>query len=68
MLEWEAVESTGSHNHVGRVERARVPGGWLVMAYGWTEDYGHPTSCPLGLTFYPDPDHEWDGNSLPKDV
>ncbi len=33
--------------------RAKVPGGWLVV-YG--KDF---------ITFYPDPDHKWDGSSLP---
>jgi hypothetical protein len=32
--------------------RTKVPGGWLIAAPG------------AGLTFYPDPDHEWDGGSL----
>jgi hypothetical protein len=31
--------------------RAKVPGGWLV-------------ACDTGVTFYPDPGHEWDGASL----
>jgi hypothetical protein len=31
--------------------RAKVPGGWLV-------------TCGAGVTFYPDPQHEWDGLSL----
>lgn len=31
--------------------RAKVPGGWLV-------------TCGAGVTFYPDPAHEWDGSSL----
>ncbi|MGD0667455.1 MAG: hypothetical protein ABSB23_07830 [Bryobacteraceae bacterium] len=31
--------------------RAKVPGGWLV-------------TCGTGVTFYPDPGHEWDGASL----
>ena len=30
--------------------RAKVPGGWLV-------------ACGTGITFYPDPSHEWDGTS-----
>lgn len=34
------------------VMRARVPYGWLVMA-------------GAALAFYPDPDHQWDGTSLP---
>lgn len=33
------------------VARAKVPGGWLV-------------ACGAGVTFYPDPAHEWDGASL----
>lgn len=37
------------------LRRFRVPGGWLVTC---KNDYGHS-----GITFYPDPDHVWDGNS-----
>ena len=33
------------------VARAKVPGGWLV-------------ACGSGVTYYPDPTHEWDGTSL----
>jgi hypothetical protein len=36
-----------------RMRRAKVAGGWLVAVTG------------AGLTFYPDPEHEWDGASLP---
>ena len=42
----------------GEMRRAKIPGGWLV------------TWCPAGvtegtgLTFVPDPQHEWDGGSL----
>ena len=35
------------------VHRAKVPGGWLVVVI-------HNTS---GITFYPDPEHAWDGGS-----
>ncbi|MBX3472404.1 MAG: hypothetical protein KF878_36595 [Planctomycetes bacterium] len=34
------------------LHRAKVPNGWFVMT---------PRG---GLTFYPDPSHSWDGNSL----
>jgi hypothetical protein len=34
--------------------RAKIPGGWLLRGGG---------DGPL--TFVPDPDHKWDGNSLP---
>jgi hypothetical protein len=37
------------------VYRAKVPGGWLVLGDG-----GNGLS---GVTFYPDPRHEWDGGS-----
>jgi len=33
--------------------RAKVPGGWFVHLVG------------AGPFFYPDPDHKWDGSSLP---
>jgi hypothetical protein len=36
-----------------RMRRAAVPGGWLVAVTG------------AGLTYYPDPEHAWDGTSLP---
>jgi hypothetical protein len=32
--------------------RAKVPGGWLVALAG------------AGVTFYPDPEHQWDGSSV----
>lgn len=37
--------------------RARVPGGWLIFI--WT-----PGRSGLGsVTFYPDPQHAWDGGT-----
>lgn len=39
------------------VYRARVPGGWLIFI--WT-----PGRSGLGsATFYPDPNHEWNGGT-----
>ena len=40
------------------VSRAKIPGGWLVCL-----ESGSVRSS--GLTFVPDPNHEWDGGSLP---
>ena len=37
--------------------RAKVPGGWFVVVVGGESE--SPT-----LTFYPDPEHVWDGKSL----
>ena len=51
MLNWEKVDTADP-----RMYRAKVPGGWLVMIV-----WGNEAS----ITFYPDPDHEWDGSSLP---
>lgn len=39
-----------------RLYRAKVPGGWLLK---YDERDG-----AAGLTFMPDPEHAWDGNSL----
>jgi hypothetical protein len=40
--------SAGSYS----IARAKVPGGWLVVAGN------------SGVTFYPDPEHSWNGESL----
>jgi hypothetical protein len=50
---WEKIESEGWLTG-GELWRAKVPGGWLIMLF-----------TIQGVTFYPDPKHEWDGNSLP---
>lgn len=56
-LRWEAV---GMHyeklGNKGIIWRCKVPGGWLLRDHG-----GNSTS----ITFYPDPDHIWNGCSLP---
>lgn len=41
-----------------RVNRAKIPGGWLVII---TSNSGG------GTTFYPDPHHKWDGGSVADD-
>lgn len=53
MIVWEDLKSSTSID----VKRAKVPGGWLV--------YVQYTVDSAGITFYPDPNHEWDGSSLP---
>jgi hypothetical protein len=50
LLLWKSVKS--SHREI---LRAKVPGGWLVLAAGGSD----------ALAFYPDPKHLWDGASLP---
>jgi hypothetical protein len=53
-LNWEKIKN--SHfPYAGDSYRAKVLGGWLVMIPGGTAP---------GLTFLPDCDHLWDGNSI----
>jgi hypothetical protein len=56
-LVWEDLRSSRAGGEILKlgwdIYRARVPGGWLVLVI-------HNTS---GLTFYPDPEHRWDGTS-----
>lgn len=59
---WEWIESElEKASRGGAIWRARVPGGWFIA---WRENY-YDVETANGLTFYPDPKHEWDGNSLP---
>lgn len=47
---------------MGAVKRAKVPGGWLVIfdVNGDSNSY----TRGAGITFFPDPSHQWDGSSL----
>ena len=56
-LVWEELNSSrgeGGFFKLGNVHRAKVPGGWFVLV----------SDNARGLTFYPDPEHKWDGGSL----
>jgi len=44
------------------MKRARVPGGWLVIVYNGNDEQN---SYAKSVAFYPDPNHSWNGNSLP---
>ena len=61
ILSWETVNTTrdkkGLLHSEYLVERAKVPGGWLVISQ-FKVGHAH------GLVFVPDPNHEWDGGSL----
>lgn len=57
---WETLSQHGLSGHSdSALLRARVPGGWLVLFY---EAYGRESGS---ITYFPDPDHRWDGSSLP---
>ena len=51
-LKWEEIDQTGNFiSPIRDIERAKVPGGWLVRTQ-LGNDGG-------GLTFIPDPNHSW---------
>jgi hypothetical protein len=62
-LEWEAIEETYDppqhppNSYQGYTYRAPVPGGWLVAIWAGKDDFDHAWGG--GLTFVPDPKHEW---------
>jgi len=62
VLHWETLktkrEEDGILNSKYLVERAKVPGGWIVITQ-------FHLGTGLGSVFLPDPKHEWDGGSLP---
>ena len=64
MFVWEELEPRVSYlsGKVGKAApfyRAKVPGGWIVCLLAAV-----PNGGAGGLTFFPDPDHKWDGSTL----
>ncbi len=57
MLRWEKLKNEGLS--YGHIYRAKVPGGWLVAIQLMLGASGGE-----GITFYPGPNHKWDGSSL----
>jgi hypothetical protein len=62
-LTWELLRSSGLPASC-QVRRFKVPGGWLIYIYAESTDGRYPYAHG-GLTFYPDPEHKWDGGSTP---
>lgn len=57
MLTFESIETQSKFAGIN-ISRAKVPGGWLVMAVSVTiPTFGN-------VAFVPDVDHTWDGSSL----
>jgi hypothetical protein len=61
MIIWEELEKSYLVNgqikpSLYPIRRAKVPGGWLVRT---------SSAEGAGICFYPDPQHKWDGSSLP---
>jgi hypothetical protein len=51
-LKFEKLEVEGQSV---RVNRAKIPGGWLLVVM---------SNSGGGVTFCPDPEHKWDGKSI----
>lgn len=51
-LVWEEL---GGEKSPTRIYRTKIPGGWLIA--NWDVQGS-------GTTFVPDPNHQWDGNSV----
>jgi hypothetical protein len=51
MLTFEKIDVEGLH--FAPFHRAKIIGGWLVF-------------ISAGICFVPDPEHKWDGGSLPS--
>ena len=54
-LKWESLKEGNTDSHFD-TRRAKVPAGWLVVVSQFYR---------CGVTFYPDPQHAWDGSSQP---
>ena len=57
-LVWHVCKSESFSGHRQSIHRSKVPGGWLVVI-----EQEVPVAGP-SFTFYPDPQHAWDGTSL----
>jgi len=55
-LKFEKLEVEGQSV---RVNRAKIPGGWLLVVM---------SNSGGGVTFCPDPEHKWDGKSIENSV
>ena len=63
MLIWEEIKCEKQDKNffssgVGAMWRTKVPGGWFIRILGMAAEAGT-------AFFYPDPEHRWDGSSLP---
>jgi hypothetical protein len=56
-LVWQECKSESFGGNPQSIHRSKVPGGWLVIL----KQYPEPGRS---ITFYPDPQHVWDGTSL----
>jgi|RhiMetdeSRZDD1v2_1073273.scaffolds.fasta_scaffold2815378_1 hypothetical protein len=58
-MKWQTLSASGRPGSQNAY-RSKVPGGWLVETSRSTQN-----GIGVGLAFVPDPNHEWNGGSLP---
>jgi hypothetical protein len=58
-LVWQECKSGSIGGYRQIIHRSKVPGGWLVVLKQEPSETAGPS-----FTFYPDPQHVWDGTSL----
>lgn len=64
LLHFETLK-IGDKDNMAVIKRAKVPGGWLVVSHFFTS---FASFKDASVAFYPDPNHEWDGGSLPDET
>ena len=57
---WQQIDSESIGN-IGswHLHRAKVPGGWLVRITGFMQNRQSGVGYGAGVTFVPDPQHQW---------
>jgi hypothetical protein len=65
-LWWEGVKSTTRQD----ISRTKVPGGWFIIIENHVQSQTRQNLYEMqnlvgAAFFYPDPNHSWDGTSLP---
>jgi len=60
---WEVLANPRDGD--SRIARTKIPGGWLVETSRQSPFDSRSSGIGVGLAFVPDPEHKWDGNSLP---
>ena len=57
--EWLDTQQMKGNDRLIYAYRAKVPGGWMVMITMQS------SRTHMSTFFYPDPEHVWDGSTLP---
>jgi len=57
-FEWEMIQEYGEAFDETWLQRAKVPGGWIVR------QLKYKGTSAEAMCFVPDPNHEWDGQTL----